>query len=159
MPDIPVEKIKTEIPAMGKKAERPVEELPKTPETEEVPRARPQKTTKALPITEKQKEEAALQKDEELVMIENVLSENIKDLYSQLSGLKKKAFQKRGEEAALKIKTILQGTKIRANEIFELIKAWLQMLPKISGYFLDQEAKIKTDKVLEMKRKGQIVEK
>ena len=144
MPDIPIEKIEQQTP-VDKKPEKIAEQAPEIPEVEEVPQVKPQKAAKALPITEEQKDKAALKKSEELVMIENVLSENIKDLYSQLSGFKQKAFQKKGEEVALKIKIILEGTKIRANEVFELIMNWLKMLPKISSYFLEQEAKIKTD--------------
>ena len=158
MPDTPVEKIKIEAP-VDKKSEKTVEQIPKTPEEEVVEQRKPQIPAKTLPITEEQKEIATLQKDEETVMVENILSENVNKLYSQLSEAKKIAFRKRGEEVVIKIKTILKGTKIRANEIFELIKGWLIMLPKISTYFLDQEAKIKTDKVLEMKKKGQVIEK
>lgn len=98
-------------------------------------------------------------RDEELVMIENILSENIAGLYRQLSAEKQKAFRKRGEEAAWKIKGILKQTRVKAHELLQLIKEWLKMLPGISHYFLEQEAKIKTDKVLQMKREGQEIER
>ncbi|MBU1180438.1 hypothetical protein KJ885_05850, partial [Patescibacteria group bacterium] len=142
-----------------KKIEKAPAEGPKAPEAPETAVKAVQRIPKILPITDEQKEKAALQKDEELVMIENILSEDIKDLYSQLPQLKQKAFQQKGEEAALKIKVILKKTRVRANEIFELIKNWLKMLPKITIYFLEQEAKIKTDKVLEMRKRGQEIER
>ena len=151
-----LEKFEKKIPQ--KKIEK-APETPKAPEAPETTTKTVQKITKILPITEEQKEKAALGKDEELVMIENILSEDIRDLYSQLPQLKQRTFQQKGEEAALKIKVMLKKTRVRANEIFELIKNWLKMLPKISAYFLEQEAKIKTDKVLEMKKKGQEIER
>jgi len=98
-------------------------------------------------------------RDEELLMIENILSENIAALYRQLSAEKQQAFRKRGEEVALKIKGTLRQTRVRAHELLQLIKEWLKMLPGISYYFLEQEAKIKTDKVLQMKREGQEIER
>lgn len=99
------------------------------------------------------------EKDEELLMIENILSEDVLAIYSQLSAGRKQAFKQKGEETALKIKVMLMQAKIRAHEIFELIKNWLKMLPKISVYFLEQEAKIKTDKVLQLKKEGQQIER
>lgn len=110
----------------------------------------------AIPAPE---EEPTLDRDEEVVMIENILSENIADLYRQLSADKQRAFRKRGEEVALKIKGLLKQTRVRAHELLRLIKEWLKMLPGISYYFLEQEAKIKTDKVLQMKREGQEIER
>lgn len=116
------------------------------------------KISKILPITQEEKEEALTTKDEELIMIENILSKDTEKYYNQLAIFKQKEFQKKGEEIALKIKKILRQTKVRANEIFELVKNWLKILPKISTYFLDQEAKIKTDEILQMKREGQEIE-
>ena len=99
------------------------------------------------------------EKDEELLIIENILSEDIYDIYAQLSAIKQQAFKKKGEETAVKIKNILKQTSVKIHEVFELIKEWLKTLPKISIYFLEQEAKIKTDKVLQLKKEGQEIEK
>lgn len=98
-------------------------------------------------------------RDEELVMIENILSENIAEIYRELSETKKMAFRQRGEDVAKKIKGLMKQAKIAVHEVLALIKEWLKMLPHISNYFLEQEAKIKTDKILQMKREGQVIEK
>lgn len=99
------------------------------------------------------------EKDEELLMIEDILSEDVSSVYAELSAARQAAFKKRGEETALRIKILLKQTKVKIHEIFELIKNWLLMLPKISGYFLEQEAKIKTDKVMQLKKEGQEIQK
>lgn len=98
-------------------------------------------------------------RDEELIMIENILSENISEIYRELTEAKKRAFREKGEEVAIKIKGLLKQAKIVVHDVLTLIKEWLKMLPHISNYFLEQETKIKTDKILQMKREGQKVER
>jgi len=100
-----------------------------------------------------------LYRDEDLIVIESILAEDVLDLYNQLSEIKKREFKKRGELISVKIKTMLRQVRVRAEEIFDLIKNWLKMLPNINHYFLEQEAKIKTDKILDMHREGQVIEK
>ncbi len=104
-------------------------------------------------------EQAAPDKDEELVMIENILSENISGIYKELSEAQKRVFRQKGEEASLKIKGLLKKARVVAHELLNIIKEWLRMLPRISHHFLEQEAKIKTDKILQMKRDGQQIER
>jgi len=49
--------------------------------------------------------------------------------------------------------------KIKARKVLHLIRDWLKIIPGINKYFLEQEAKIKTDKIIELaeqeKQKGQ----
>jgi len=103
--------------------------------------------------------EAPVAHDGELIMIESILSEDIYSIYSELSEAKKKEFQKKGVETAIQIKKMLRQAKIKVHDLLELIKNWLLLLPGINKFFLEQEAKIKTDKVLELKRSGQKVER
>ena len=92
-------------------------------------------------------------------MIESILSEDIYSIYKELSEAKKREFQKKGLEVALQIKKMLRQAKIKVHDLLELIKNWLLLLPGINKFFLEQEAKIKTDKILELKRSGQTVER
>ncbi len=98
-------------------------------------------------------------KDEEIVMIENILSENISEIYKELSDAQKRSFRQKGEEISIKIKGMLKKARVATHEILNIIKEWLRMLPGISHYFLEQEAKIKTDKILQMKREGQEIDR
>ena len=61
------------------------------------------------------------------------------------------AFKKKGEETAGKIKELLKSFKDKTKEIVKLIKSWLKMLPGVNKFFIEQEAKIKTDKILNIK--------
>jgi hypothetical protein len=37
---------------------------------------------------------------------------------------------------------------VSTKKIFVLIRAWLKIIPGVNRFFLEQEAKIKTDKIL-----------
>lgn len=90
--------------------------------------------------------------------IEDVLSEDLQDMYLSMPPDKQKAFKNKGEETVSKIRQIVHSTKFNAKKVFHLIRDWLKMIPGINRFFLEQEAKIKTDKVLivvdEEKRRG-----
>lgn len=84
--------------------------------------------------------------------IENVLASGLEDLYLSLAPEKQKQFRQAGEETANKINKILSRTRVNIGAIVRLIKKWLSLIPGINKYFLEQEAKIKADKIIKMKR-------
>jgi hypothetical protein len=120
--------------------------------------APPSDDTPVVPIGD-EAAPVSVPQDEELAIIKSILSENLVDIYYQLPFEVRADFRKRGEEAANKIRKILMQAKVKAHEILEIILNWLKSLPRISRYFLEQEAKIKADKILKMKMDGQIIEK
>jgi hypothetical protein len=44
----------------------------------------------------------------------------------------------------------MQKTAIKAKEVLKLIVIWLRFIPHVNKYFLEQESKIKTDKILDL---------
>ena len=80
--------------------------------------------------------------------IEDVLAEDLENLYWDLPEPERLIFKHKGEETASKIRFLLGEATIRVQEIFRLIVEWLKFLPGVSHFFIEQEAKIKTDKVL-----------
>ncbi len=90
-------------------------------------------------------------KDPEIVRIESILSEHLDELYLSMTPQQQLVFRAKGEEAANKIHKLLKDVKIRVKEILNLIKDWLKLLPGINKFFLEQEAKIKTDRLLNMR--------
>jgi hypothetical protein len=80
--------------------------------------------------------------------IEKILEENVGDAYQRLSPLAKQEFKLKGEVTARKISELLRGTHVKVKKIFQLILEWLKMLPGINRFFLEQEAKIKTDRII-----------
>lgn len=94
---------------------------------------------------------AAPAKDRTLQKIEDILGEDMTDTFLKLSPDKQKLFKEKGEETAGLIKQIIEGAKVNTKKIFELIRKWLKLVPGINQFFLEQEAKIKTDKILKLR--------
>lgn len=97
-------------------------------------------------------------KDQFLQDIESALSEGLDDIYRQLPPDRRKIFKTRGEKLAEEIRGLLVAAKAEAKRIFQMILDWLKSLPGVSRFYLEQEAKIKTDKILtaaaEERRRG-----
>ncbi len=91
------------------------------------------------------------QKSMELVNIENILSEHLDELFLTMTPQEQMSFKQKGEETAIKINALLQETKIKVKEIINLIKEWLKIIPGVNKFFLEQEAKIKTDRLLNLR--------
>lgn len=80
--------------------------------------------------------------------IENILSENLHSIYKELDEKMKRKFKESGEVLANTIHALVQKSKVNVKEMIRLISKWLKMLPGISVFFVEQEAKIKADKIL-----------
>jgi len=90
-------------------------------------------------------------KDPVVAQIEELLSEDLTDAFLNMSSEKQREFKQKGEETAGKIRVMLEQVKVNTRKIFNLIRAWLKLIPGMNRFFLEQEAKIKTDKILRLK--------
>lgn len=90
----------------------------------------------------------AAQKDETTVLVENVLEEDLSETYLKMPPDLRMRFKAHGERAAKEIAGMIRTLKIKAGRILDLIRDWLKMIPGVNRFFLIQEAKIKTDKIL-----------
>lgn len=82
--------------------------------------------------------------------IENILSEGLQEEYEQLDPATQQRFRQTGEETATQIESLLQSTKIQIQKLIVLITSWLKILPGVNSFFIQQEAKIKADKILKL---------
>ncbi|MFA5047620.1 MAG: hypothetical protein WC516_01115 [Patescibacteria group bacterium] len=90
--------------------------------------------------------------------IEDVLEEDLGELYSGMDQQNQRAFKVKGEETAKAVfQIVMYESKIRARKIVDLIRRWLMIIPGINKYFLEQEVKIKTDKILALADKNKKV--
>lgn len=87
-------------------------------------------------------------KDPVLVAIEQILSEGLEDLYREMPSEAQQKFKAHGEVTASKIKQMIDSAKVKARSILKLIHDWLRIIPGVNRFFLEQESKIKTDKIL-----------
>lgn len=83
--------------------------------------------------------------------IDGILSEGLEDVFLKMDPIKQKIFKEEGEKTVLKITEVISHTKFKVKKVIELIKNWLKIIPGINRYFLEQEAKIKADKIIKLK--------
>ncbi|NCN25195.1 hypothetical protein COT94_03845 [Candidatus Falkowbacteria bacterium CG10_big_fil_rev_8_21_14_0_10_37_14] len=81
--------------------------------------------------------------------IENVLEEDLGDLYFQLPPQEQQRFKVEGEKTAQNINNLLSDLKLKVSRVAGLIRGWLQLIPGVNKFFLEQETKIKTDKIVD----------
>ncbi|MDD4901912.1 MAG: hypothetical protein PHE24_02140 [Patescibacteria group bacterium] len=84
--------------------------------------------------------------------IENFLSVGLEEIYLGLPLEKQAEFRKEGEKTAKKIEKLLEKTKINIGKIVNLIRKWLSLIPGVNKFFLEQEAKIKADEIIKLKK-------
>ncbi len=107
-------------------------------------------TTPLNTITSSSTPIVQIQEDKISKDIEMILSEDMEEIYKNLPKTMQEDFKKKGEQTALEIRNIINQTKIIVSKILNLIRDWLLMVPKVNKFFLEQECKIKTEKVLKL---------
>ena len=91
-----------------------------------------------------------LEQVQRLADIERILEEDLSEIYFKLPATDQASFRLKGEETARQINTLLSATTIKLKQIIDAIRGWLQLIPGVSKFFLDQEAKIKADRLLKL---------
>ena len=91
------------------------------------------------------------QLEERKKQIDQILSEGLEDIYIKLPRQKQMEFKNEGEKAVTEINKILSQTKVKVKKIINIIKDWLAIIPGVNKFFLEQEAKIKSDKIMNLK--------
>lgn len=89
-----------------------------------------------------------VQKDELTAEVEEVLQEDLGEMYGSLPEAKRQEFKKEGEKLAGLLTRMIRHGKIHGRAVLRLIVHWLKIIPGVNRFFLEQEAKIKTDKIL-----------
>ena len=90
-------------------------------------------------------------RDKQIEEIENIMSAGLDQVFLQMSPEQQKKFKEEGEKTANRIEQLLNKAKTGADKIIALIKRWLRLIPHVNKFFLEQEAKIKADKILKIK--------
>jgi hypothetical protein len=85
--------------------------------------------------------------------IESALADGLEEVFLSMEPAAQQKFKQAGEEATRAISDLLEKGRSTARKIIEIIRKWLSLAPGINKFFLEQEAKIKTDKILEIQKK------
>ena len=92
-------------------------------------------------------------KSERLVAIERIMSDRLGDIYMGLDPAPQQAVKAAGEDAAGKIEQLIEEGKAAAKSVLKILQTWLKKIPGVNRYFLEQESKIKTDRIMAVVRK------
>ncbi len=92
-------------------------------------------------------------KAELLLEVENILSEDLGEVYQKMTPENQRRFKAKGEEVARTIWQMIETAKIHLKKILSLMREWLKMIPGVNRYFLEQETKIKIDKIIDLVHK------
>jgi len=105
---------------------------------------------KILPGRKKQVPPRTGPKSKLLEDIEDVLAEGLDTYYQSLTPGQRTAFREEGERTATKIEELLKKAHIKVIEIVRMIRRWLALIPGINQFFIEQESKIKADKLMQL---------
>ncbi len=82
--------------------------------------------------------------------IESILEDGLEDIYKSMSAQEQEVFKQKGEETASKINKLLKEAKATFKKVFKLIASWLKVIPGVNKMYIEQESKIKADKILDI---------
>ena len=85
--------------------------------------------------------------------IDKILAEGLNEVFLKMPPEQQKKFKTKGEETVARINQLLGKTKVKVKQIVDLIRRWLKLVPGVNKFFLEQEAKIKADKIMQLKNK------
>ena len=80
--------------------------------------------------------------------VENIISAGLEDAYKELPPELKIKFKLEGERVSNLVWQMVETAKIQVQKIVDLIRNWLKTIPHVNHFFLEQETKIKTDKII-----------
>jgi len=87
-------------------------------------------------------------KDENYVRVENILADGLFPLYQSMSLADQAVFKLKGEETTREIQELLAKPKVSVGKIIDLIRDWLKLIPGVNRFFIEQESKIKADRLV-----------
>lgn len=89
-------------------------------------------------------------KDEVTLQVEKILEEGLGNYYNHMPEQAKARFHAKGEEVTVQIANMVRSLHVKVKSVLQLIAAWLRTIPGVNKFFLEQESKIKTDRILEL---------
>ncbi len=88
--------------------------------------------------------------DEVTEEIEKIMEEGLGEFFTTMPPEAKVKFKKKGEEVARELSEMVRGFKVKFKRALQLIRDWLLTIPGVNRFFLEQEAKIKVDLIIEL---------
>lgn len=81
--------------------------------------------------------------------------EQLQRIYAGLPPAVQGRFRDEGSKLAVWIETAITAGKLILKELHHRIVAWLRIIPRVNHWYLQQEAKVKTDAILALRARTQ----
>lgn len=82
--------------------------------------------------------------------VQKILEDNLEEAIVTMPEEAKQRFLQKGKEIGSIVADMVRRYKVEVKRVLSLLKDWLTTIPGVSRFFLEQEAKIKTDRILEL---------
>lgn len=82
--------------------------------------------------------------------IEDILAEGLAKTFQALPPATQAQFKVVGEQTAVRITNEVRHRTPRLERLINAVTAWLRLIPNLNPYYLEQEAKMKVEKILLM---------
>ncbi len=92
-----------------------------------------------------------IEKSELFLSIEKILEDGIGEYYATMPPKLQRRFVEYGTKTTRVIEKLFLSKKNKIIQIAQHIKEWLDIIPHASPFYLEQEAKIKADKIMRLK--------
>lgn len=96
--------------------------------------------------------ETEMVKDEVYIEVEKILEDGLGPFVETMEPKAKDRFVKKGREVTTIIANMVRHMHVKTKDVFRLLKEWLLTIPGVNKFFLEQEVKIKTDRITELDR-------
>ncbi len=118
---------------------------------QDIPKPTPTITQPVDDVVPAKQEDELTQEDlEEVEEVEDILEEDLGDVYNTLDSKTQDDFKRQGEQTAKAVVGLLHKVRTTSKAIIKTISKWLKIIPGLNRNFIEQESKIKADKIVEM---------
>ncbi len=91
-----------------------------------------------------------VEKDQITLEVEKILEDGLGDYVPDMPDEAREKFIKKGGEVAGQVSGMVHSMNVQVKRVVDLIKDWLLTIPGVNRYFVEQEAKIKTDRIVDL---------
>jgi hypothetical protein len=95
-------------------------------------------------------EAAPVEKDQVTQEVEKILEDGLGEYVPDMPDEAREKFIKKGGEVAGQVSGMVRSMNVGVKRVLDLIKDWLLTIPGVNRYFVEQEAKIKTDRIVDL---------
>ncbi len=90
--------------------------------------------------------------DEVTLEVEKIMEDGLGDYVEAMPEEARQRFLAKGRDVSTQIAVMVRSFKVELRRTIDLIRDWLLTIPGVNRYFLEQEAKIKTDRIITLAR-------